>query len=237
MNEACMNNYSNPAKLQRLTLPAFMNWVYLWMSLGLFLSAGVAYTINSNPVWQALIMKNQMAFIVLIFAQLGCVFAFRTVMRKCSTQALAGLFLFYCALTGVTFSVILLIYTQQAITQAFLTTAGSFLALSIFGFTTKKDLSAIGHFCFIGLIGIIIASLLAFFIPSMHGYVTQMVISTIGVLVFAGLMAYDTQKIKKSYELSNEVPFQKLALSGALNLYLDFINMFLFLLRIFGGRR
>ena len=232
-----MNNYSNPTKSQGLTLPAFMNWVYLWMSLGLFLSAAVAYTINANTDWQMIIMKNQTIFIVLIFAQLACVFAFRTVMNKCSTQALAGLFLFYCALTGVTFSVILLIYTKQAITQAFLTTAGSFLALSIFGFTTKKDLSPVGHFCFIGLIGIVIASLLAFFIPSMNSYVTQMVISTIGVLVFAGLMAYDTQKIKKSYELCNQIAFQKLALSGALTLYLDFINMFLFILRIFGSRR
>ena len=232
-----MDHYSNPAKSQGLTLAGFMNWVYLWMSLGLFISAGVAYMINANPAWQMMIAKNQMIFMVLVIAQLACVFAFRTVMRKCSTQALAALFLFYCALTGVTFSVILLIYTKAAITQAFLTTAGSFLALSIFGFTTKKDLSAIGHFCFIGLIGIVIASLLSFFIPSMQGYVTNMVISSIGVLVFAGLMAYDTQKIKKSYELSGQVPFQKLALSGALNLYLDFINMFLFLLRLFGARR
>jgi hypothetical protein len=236
-----MNHYSTPAKSQGqrqgLTLASFMNWVYLWMSLGLFLSAGVAYAISTNAAWQMAILHNQMLFMVLIIAQLGCVFAFRTVMRKCSTQALAMLFLFYCALTGVTFSAILYIYTKTAITQAFFTTAGSFLALSIFGFTTKKDLTAIGHFCFIGLIGIIIASLLAFFIPSMNGYVGNMVISTIGVLVFAGLMAYDTQKIKKSYQSTDQVPFQKLALSGALTLYLDFINMFIMLLRIFGGRR
>lgn len=232
-----MSQYSHTAKYQGLTLATFMNWVYLWMSLGLLLSAGIAYAIGANPAWQMAIMQNQMIFIVLIIAQLACVFAFRTVMKRCSTQTLAALFLFYCALTGVTFSAILFIYTKQAIYQAFFTTAGSFLALSIFGFTTKKDLTAIGHFCFIGLVGIIIASVLAMFIPSMHGYVTNMVISSIGVLVFAGLMAYDTQKIKKSYDLTSQMPFQKLALSGALTLYLDFINMFLFLLRIFGGGR
>jgi uncharacterized protein len=232
-----MHNYSNPARTQGVTLASFMNWVYLWMSLGLGLSATIAYAVNTNPAWQAAILRNQAIFFGLIIAQLVCVFAFRSVMKRCSTQALAGLFLFYCALSGVTFSAILMIYTQKAITQAFFTTAGSFLALSIYGFTTKKDLSAIGHFCFIGLIGIIIASLLAFFIPSMNGWVGQMVISTIGVLVFAGLMAYDTQKIKQSYQHSGQVPFQKLALSGALSLYLDFVNMFLFLLRIFGGAR
>lgn len=215
-----------------------MNWVYLWMALGLFLSTAVAYAVSTHAGWQLAILQNRAIFLVLLFAQLGCVFAFRTVMRKCSTQMLATLFLFYCSLTGVTFSAILYIYTKAAITQAFFTTAGSFLVLSIFGFTTKKSLSAVGHFCFIGLVGIVIASLLAFFVPSMNGYVGNMVISTIGVIVFAGLMAYDTQKIKESYtSVTSPASYQKLALSGALSLYLDFINMFIMLLRIFGGRR
>lgn len=231
-----MQNYSStPAQSQGLTLATFMNWVYLWMALGLGLSASIAYAINAHPSWQMAILRNQAIFFVLLIAQLACVFAFRSVMKRCSTQALIALFLFYCALTGVTFSAILMIYTKHTIAQAFFTTAGSFLALSIFGFTTKKDLGPIGHFCFIGLVGVLIASVLAFFIPSMNGYVGQMVISTIGVLVFAGLMAYDTQKIKQSYGLTAQMPFQKIALSGALTLYLDFINMFLFLLRIFGG--
>ena len=227
--------YGNPSKTQGLTLVSFMNWVYLWMGLGLALSAGIAYGINSNPALQMMIARSQGLFFGLLIVQLICVFAFRSVMNRCGTPALAGLFLFYCALTGVTFSVILMIYTQQTIAQAFLATSGSFVALSIYGFTTKRDLSAWRTFLMIGLFGIIIASLLSWLIPSMNSYVTQMVISTIGVLVFAGLMAYDTQKIKQSYQMIGQVPFQKLALQGALHLYLDFINMFLFLLRIFGG--
>lgn len=232
-----MNHFSPTTQSKQLTLVTFMNWVYLWMGLGLTVSACVAYFISSNAAWQQALFHSQGLFLVLILLQLGCVFAFGSVMKRCSTQALAGLFLFYCALTGVTFAAILMLYTQHTITQAFLTTAGSFIALSIFGFTTKRDLSPVGQFCFIGLVGIIIASLLAFFLPSMQGYVGQMVISTIGVIVFAGLMAYDTQKIKHSYQAATQVPFQKLALSGALMLYLDFINMFIFLLRIFGSER
>ena len=232
MNNTVANNRS-----KQLTLVTFMNWVYLWMGLGLAVSASVAYLISSNAAWQQALFQSRGLFFVLIILQLGCVFAFRSVMKRCSTQALAGLFLFYCALTGVTFAAILMMYTQHTITQAFLTTAGSFIALSIYGFTTKRDLGPVGQFCFIGLVGIVIASLLAFFIPSMQGYVSQMVISTIGVMVFAGLMAYDTQKIKQSYQAATQVPFQKLALSGALMLYLDFINMFIFLLRLFGQRR
>jgi FtsH-binding integral membrane protein len=233
-----MNHYSTPSKSQTRALPSFMNWVYLWMSLGLLLSAGIAYAISTHLTWQMAIIHNQILFLVLIVAQLGCVFAFRTIMSKCSAQTLALLFLFYCALSGVTFSAILYLYTKQVITQAFFATAGSFFGLSLFGFTTKKDLSGLGHFCFIGLVGILISSVLAFFMPSMNGYVGNMVISTIGVMVFAGLMAYDTQKIKYSYQQNSDIPVQKLALSGALTLYLDFINMFIFLLRLFsGGRR
>lgn len=229
-------NYYNPAQ-STMTLSKFMNAVYLWMAIGLGLSAAVAYSINSHAAWQSYIFHNPATVWVMFGLQLACVFGFRTVMRRCSTQALAALFLFYCLLTGLTFSVILLVYTQQTITQAFLATAGSFLALSIFGYTTKRDLGPLGHFCFVGLIGIIIASLLSWFMPSMRGYVSQMVISSIGVLVFAGLMAYDTQKIKQSYQQNQGTgfPIQKLALQGALALYLDFINLFLMLLRLFGG--
>jgi len=149
--------------------------------------------------------------------------------------AAMGSFIGYAAINGLLFSVILAYYNPEAITKAFLTSAGAFAALSIYGYTTKKDLSGVGRFMFIGLIGIIIASLVNFFLKS---NALDWTVSVIGVVIFAGLTAYDTQRLRNMHDVmthGREVA-TKAAIMGALALYLDFINLFLFLLRIFSSR-
>jgi len=213
----------------------FMRKVYLWMTFGLLLSGGIAYYICNHPAIEQSILSQRWLFNSLLIAQLACVISFSFLQKKCSSNTATALFLLYCALTGVTFSVIFSLYSQSTITEAFFVTAGSFFALSLFGYATKRDLGPIGSFCYMGLFGMIIVMLMGFFIPSFRSDMMQMVIASIGVLVFSGLTAYDTQKIKARYHA--EGGGKVAAVSGALTLYLDFINLFLSLLRLFGGRR
>jgi len=208
-------------------------WVtYRWMSVGLAITGLVAWLVSQNEEAIALIFGTRMTFYVLLFAQLGLVVAFSAVAHRVSTIAAAAMFLGYAALTGLTFSVIFLVYTASSIASTFFVTAGAFAGLSVFGAVTKKDLSGVGRFALFALIGLIIAGIVNIFLAS----TTLMWISTFaGVLIFAGLTAYDTQKLKEMYAAG--YGGGNLALRGALTLYLDFINMFLFLLRIFGRRR
>lgn len=216
----------------------FMSRVYLWMTFGLVLSGSIAYYIYSNPNMLANLLSNKMLFYGLIIAQLVCVIAFSAIQQKCTASTAIALYLGYSILTGITFSLIFVMYQQTTIAEAFFTTAGAFFCLSIFGFTTKKDLGPIGSFCMMGLFGLIIISLLALFIPSFRNSTMQMTMGALGVLIFSGLTAYDTQKIKNQYA---SMQFHRnstaAAVSGALTLYLDFINLFLSLLRLFGGGR
>lgn len=223
--------------VKNAALSQFMSKVYTWMTLGILLSGLVAFMINSNAGLQAAILSNPVVFNTLLIAQLVCVLTFVFIQRRCSVKTSILLYLAYSALTGVTFAAIFLIYTQQSIASAFLATSGSFLGLSLYGYTTQRDLGPIGTFCFMGLIGMIIVSVLGFFFPSMMGGTTQMLLGAVGVLVFAGLTAYDTQRIKMSF--SPEAPLDvqgKMVISGALSLYLNFINLFLSFLRLFGNR-
>jgi FtsH-binding integral membrane protein len=206
----------------------FMARVYRWMAFGLALTGLFAYGTATSPGMVRVIFGNPILFYGLIFAQLGMVWAFSSVVRRASFGAAAAMFLAYCAVTGLTFSSIFLVYSHESIAQAFFVTGGTFAAMSVYGTVTKRDLSSFGHFLFMGLIGIVLASIVNFFLNSSA---LAFVISCAGVVVFTGLTAYDTQKIRAFAEVGDD----RLALSGALALYLDFINLFLILLRFFGG--
>ncbi len=211
----------------------FMSKVYGWMVSGLLVTALTAYFISSSEELLSMIIP---VMIVLILAELGLVvFLSARIERMSKTTAIVS-FLLYSFLNGLTLSVILLTYTAESISTTFLVAATMFGGLSLFGFVTKKSLSGMGSFMFMGLIGIIVASVLNMFIASSA---LHFAISILGVIIFAGLTAYDTQKLKDMYEVQygDEATAAKASIMGALMLYLDFINLFLFLLRIFGSRR
>ena len=214
----------------------FMLRVYNWMTTGLGITGLVAYAVAYTPSLTAILLGNPFLPIVLIIAQIGLVFWLASRVMQMSAQKAMGVFLLYATLTGITFSVIFLAYTAASITSTFLVTAGTFGAMSFYGYTTSRDLTSWGSFFFMGLIGIIIASVVNIFLQSSLMY---WVITYVGVLVFVGLTAYDTQKIKEMNILGNEGTDEdtKEAIRGALSLYLDFINLFLMLLRIMGSRR
>lgn len=208
-------------------------WVtYRWMSLGLALTGMVAFFVSQSPAAQQLVFGNRIVFYGLLIAEFGMVLAFNSVARRASAAATVAMFLSYAALNGVTLSVIFMAYTQGSIAQTFFITAGTFGALSLFGATTKRNLAPLGQFMTFGLIGIVIASLVNLFWMNSG---LQWAITYIGVLVFAGLTAWDTQKLQQLFAARGGA--QNLPVVGALLLYLDFINMFLFLLRLFGRRR
>jgi len=214
----------------------FMLRVYNWMTTGLGITGLVAYAVAYTPSLTAILLGNPFLPIVLMIAQIGLVFWLASRVMQMSAQKAMGVFLLYATLTGITFSVIFLAYTAASITSTFLVTAGTFGAMSFYGYTTSRDLTSWGSFFFMGLIGIIIASVVNIFLQSSLMY---WVITYVGVLVFVGLTAYDTQKIKEMNILGNEGTDEdtKEAIRGALSLYLDFINLFLMLLRIMGSRR
>ncbi len=171
---------------------------------------------------------------MLLFAQLGLVWAISAKVTSFSLPTLSGLFMLYSVLTGVTFSVYFLAFTAESIASTFFITAGTFAIMSIYGFVTKRDLTRLGNLAFMALIGIVIASVVNIFL---HSSVLNWIVTYVGVLVFVGLVAWDTQKIKALVALEDNEFTQKLAIAGALSLYLDFINLFIMLLRIFGQRK
>jgi len=210
---------------------AFMQRVYQWMAAGLALTGFIAFWASSNMSIMRALQGG--LFWVVVIAEFGLViWLSRAISRISATAATIG-FLIYSGLNGLTMSYIFLIYTQASIASTFFITAGTFAAVSIFGWTTKTDLTSLGGFFFMALIGIIIASVVNIFMRSSMLY---WLISYAGVAIFIGLTAYDTQKLKEIHQSNPNAPDQ-LAIMGALKLYLDFINMFIFLLRIFGRRR
>ena len=214
---------------------AFMRGVYGWMCLGLLLTAAAsAFTVSSPAMLQA-IFGNQILFFGLIIAELGLVIGLSAAINRISAGTASALFLLYSALNGITLASIFLVYAKAAIMNAFLVSGGMFGAMSLFGMLTKKDLTSFGSFLFMGLIGIVIASVVNIFTKSPA---VEFVISCVGVLVFLGLTAYDTQKLKVMGEMApadDATAVRRGTILGALTLYLDFINLFLMLLRIFGG--
>jgi len=219
-------------------LSAFMSRVYLWMMIGITITGIVAYAVSSQPQMVMQIAQNKILFFGLVVLQLGAVLVLSVWVQRMSVMMASFIYTLYAALTGLTFSVIFLVYTMQSISSTFFVTAFAFGGLSLFGYTTKRDLGPIGSFCMIGLFGMIGVMLVGFFVPSMMGNSMQLTISSIGVLVFAGLTAYDTQRIKAlSLSYTGSEMAAKGAIYGALILYLDFINLFLNLLRLMGDRR
>jgi len=214
----------------------FFTRVYTWMALGLTLTGAVAaYVAGNQAILQAL-LGNQINFIILIVVTLGLVFAISGLINKISAGTATALFLAYASLNGVLFSSIFLVYTGESIAQVFFITAGTFGAMSIYGFVTKRDLTKIGQLATMALFGLIIALVVNMFFKSPA---FSYLISFIGVAIFVGLTAYDTQKLKGMAVGVTEgtEAFAKGAIIGALALYLDFINLFLMLLRLFGRRR
>jgi uncharacterized protein len=214
---------------------AFLQRVHFFMSLGLGTTGLVALAVASSPSAMAFIFGNSVVFPVLIIAELVLVVAFAPVAARVRASTAAAMFFGYAALSGATFSAIFLRYTASSIASTFLVTGGMFAGLSAYGATTKRDLSSLGSFAIMGLWGIILASIVNIFLGSPMLY---WLVTFAGVVVFTGLTAYDTAKLKAlgAHAGSGEM-HTKLALQGALVLYLDFINLFLMLLRIFGGRR
>lgn len=214
----------------------FLAKVFNWMAAGLALTGVIAwFTANSGL---AMKIAASPAFIILILAELGMVFYLSARIEKIQAGTATGLFLGYAVLNGLTLSTIFLAYTRASIGGTFLITSGMFGAMAVYGMVTKRDLSGMGSFMFMGLIGIIIASVVNMFLGSSTLY---WAISGIGVIVFVGLTAYDVQKIKNMGEQGimgqGDDVVRKGAIIGALALYLDFINLFLMLLRFFGGGR
>ncbi|HYN25403.1 MAG TPA: Bax inhibitor-1/YccA family protein [Pyrinomonadaceae bacterium] len=213
---------------------AFLSRVYGWMFAGLLVTAVTAFTVAASPALIETLILNRIVFWALVIAQLGLVIYLSARVEKVSPAIAAGLFILYSALMGVTSSVILLIYTGASITSTFIVTAGMFGATAVFGTVTKRSLAGVGQFMFMGLIGLILASIVGIFWQSSA---LQFVISVVGVLVFTGLTAWDAQRLKQMAVALPDGRVGAYAVVGALSLYLDFINLFFFLLRFTGSRR
>ncbi len=214
---------------------SFMSQVYLWMALGLGITATVAMGLAANPSTVVGLSRGGLIFILML-AQIGIVVWLSAAIGRISVTTATIGFSIYATLNGVIFSTLFLVYTGASIASTFITTAATFAAVSVYGFVTKKDLTSIGSFLFMALIGLIIASVVNMFIKS-SGF--DLILSYVGVFIFIGLTAYDTQQLKHIHEqgVGAGEALQKVSLMGALRLYLDFINLFLLLLRIMGRRR
>ena len=234
-----MADYPSTAKARtEVFVNDYVRSVYNWMCIGLALTGFISYYVSNSPAILNLVFGNTLVFFGLIIAELALVFSISGMVNRMSAATATGLFVLYAGLNGVTISFIFLAYAKASIVSTFFICSGTFLACSVYGWTTKRDLTSWGGFLMMGLIGIIIASLVNMFIQSSA---VSMVVSYIGVLVFVGLTAYDTQKIK-NMALTQPADaeagvIRKGAILGALALYLDFINLFLMLLHIFGGSR
>jgi len=217
---------------------SFIQGVYNWMALGLGLTGLVAFFVANSPTLLQLIFGNKLIFFGLIIGELALVFTISSRVHKMEASTATKLFILYAALNGATLAVVFLAYTASSIASTFLICAATFGACSIYGMTTKKDLTSWGGFLFMGLIGIIIASVVNIFLRSSA---VSMIVSYIGVFIFIGLTAYDTQRLKTMALTQPEGldagVIRKGSILGALSLYLNFINMFLFLLYIFGDNR
>ena len=230
--------YSVKSSQTQVIVNEFIRSVYNWMGIGLALTGFIAYFVSNNAQIQNLIFGNKLVFFGLIIAELALVYIISARVNKIQASTATSLFILYATLNGATLASLFLVYTSSSITSTFFICSATFVACSIFGMTTKRDLTSMGGFMTMGLIGILIASVVNMFIKSSA---MNMIISYIGVIVFVGLTAYDTQKLK---HMAMTQPsgleagvVRKGAILGALTLYLDFINLFIMLLSVLGGRR
>jgi hypothetical protein len=213
---------------------ALIRKVYLWMFAALLITAGTAYRVASSELLLSIIFSSKISFWVLGFALLGVFFVLSSNLQRLSIAASTVLFSIYSILWGVLLSSVFVVYTASSIGSTFLVTAVTFGIMSVYGYFTKRDLSSWGNILYMALIGIAISFLVNFFLQSS---ILHYIISGVGVLIFVGLTAYDTQKIKELVNVEDNEQNQKLALIGAVMLYLDFVNLFLYLLRFMGNRK
>lgn len=230
------NGYATAAEAQaQRSLSSYvakvMRRVYAKMFAGLLLTAVISFLVASSPAMIQLIYSSKIVFFGLIIAELALVFAISGAINKLSSTTASLLFYLYAAINGLVLSSIFFAYSPAAITLTFVVTSATFGAMTIFGYVTRQDLSKIGSILFMALIGLIIASVVNIFLASSA---MDFIISIIGVLIFVGLTAWDTQKIKQMASMTDSTQAGKVATMGALSLYLDFINLFLYLLRLFG---
>lgn len=215
--------------------PVLMRKVYVWMTLALVITGLTSYGVATSPGILAAIYQNQILFWGLVIAEFALVFGVSAAINRISLSVATLMFILYSVINGALLSYIFLVYTTSSIATVFFITAGTFAAMAFVGYTTKTDLTSMGKFLLMGLIGLIIATVVNLFIKS-SGF--TLILSYVGVLIFVGLTAYDSQKIKQMLLQAPDASeaSQKIALLGALSLYLDFINLFIYLLRIFGRR-
>lgn len=216
--------------------PILMRKVYTWMALALAITGMTAYYVATNEMLFYTIIANKLLFYGLLIAEFGLVLGVSAAIDRLSLLTATVLFILYSVINGATMSVIFLAYTASSIATVFFITAGTFGTMALIGYTTKADLSSMGRLLFMGLIGLVIATVVNMFL---RNDALMMILSYIGVIIFIGLTAWDTQKIKQMLMLAPDAgeAAQKMALMGALTLYLDFVNLFIYLLRIFGKRR
>ena len=209
---------------------AFLTQAFVWMFAGLLVTAGVAYVVQTSP---SLLAFAQGSFFLLFFAQLAIVVVISAAINRLSATAALGLFFVYAASLGITIGLIVSAYTTGSVVTAFLSASAMFGAAAIYGHVTKRSLAALGGILFMGLIGLLVAMVLNIFLRS---DAITFVISIVGVLLFTALTAYDVQRIQSGDLAAQTGSMEKAAVIGALHLYLDFINLFLFMLRLMGGR-
>ncbi len=232
-------NFGTMTREQELSMsaafPVLMRKVYVWMTLALVITGVTAYGVATSPGLMMAIATNKLLFWGLIIAEFGLVLAVSAAINNLSLTTATMLFVLYSVINGATLSFIFAVYTMSSIASVFFITAGTFAVMAFIGYTTKKDLTSMGKILLMALIGIIIATVVNIFLKSTG---LEMIVSYLGVLIFVGLTAYDSQKIKQMLLMAPDAgeSAQKLALLGALSLYLDFVNLFIYLLRIFGRR-
>ena len=215
----------------------FMRHVYQWMTVGLLVTAFAAFGVASSPAMLSLLFGSSFGMIILAVAVIAIPLVLQAKIASLSSAAATGMFILYSALMGAFLSSVLLVYTGASVMQAFVTSAGMFAGMSVYGTVTKRDLTGMGSFLIMGLIGILIASIVNIFLGSS---MLEFVISALGVVIFTGLTAFDTQKLRMfgaNAPLEDATAIRRGAILGALTLYLDFINLFLMLLRLMGDRR
>lgn len=232
-------NFGTMTREQELSMsaafPVLMRKVYVWMTLALVITGVTAYGVATSPGLMMAIATNKLLFWGLIIAEFGLVLTVSAAINKLSLTTATMLFVLYSVINGATLSFIFAVYTMSSIASVFFITAGTFAVMAFIGYTTKKDLTSMGKILLMALIGIIIATVVNIFLKSTG---LEMIVSYLGVLIFVGLTAFDSQKIKQMLLMAPDAGegAQKLALLGALSLYLDFVNLFIYLLRIFGRR-
>lgn len=228
-----MQSQPQPVVIVQSRIQSVMQQVYLWMTAGLLLTGAISSMLASNEVLLGMVL-NPIVFIGLFVVELGLVIAISAFINKMSPALATGLFILYAALNGITLTPIFITYTSASIATAFFTTAGMFAALTLYGSVTKRDLSGMGRFMMMALFGLCIATLVNIFL---RNGIMDFVISIFGVVIFAGLTAYDTQRLNQlASQATSEDEIGRFSIMGALILYLDFINLFLYLLRLFGKR-